>query len=190
MFPKPTKSRKKAVKTSAGKLYMVAVKGLPCVACGRDGPSEAHHTRSDSFGGRRASDFAVIPLCLECHRVGPNAFHNNKGYWEDRNGKDWSFIPDVLEILGIDTDVDPDTIATPADVCASSGFYSQQPRKLRRDTMLTKEQIQERLSDRVSTTVAKRIGVSTPTVNDLKRGKGNPSYKTLLLLSEYLEKHP
>jgi transcriptional regulator with XRE-family HTH domain len=56
--------------------------------------------------------------------------------------------------------------------------------------MLTKEEIKERLSDRSATVVAKRLGLNFATVNRVKSGEGNPTYKTISKLSDYLEKHP
>ena len=79
---------------------MRAVKALPCVVCGRAGPSDAHHCICDRYGTRRASDFDVIPLCKACHQDGPFAIHNGKASWVARNGPDWAFLPVVAEMLG------------------------------------------------------------------------------------------
>lgn len=104
-FPKPKKRTKSRVKTLKASLHLMRVKQLPCVVCGVS-PCDAHHCRSDSFGGGRASDYATIPLCKEHHQVGPDAFHANKGKWERENGPDWSYISEMLEMLGIDTSKD------------------------------------------------------------------------------------
>ena len=56
--------------------------------------------------------------------------------------------------------------------------------------MLTKEEIKARLEDRSATFVAKKLGLNFATVNRVKSGTGNPTYTTLVKLSEYLEKHP
>jgi hypothetical protein len=48
---------------------MLAVKLLPCAACGRHGPSNAHHRNCKTMG-RKASDFETIPLCDEHHVSG------------------------------------------------------------------------------------------------------------------------
>lgn len=55
--------------------------------------------------------------------------------------------------------------------------------------MLTLEQIRERLKDRRLTVVSKEIGVSYPAVLAIAKGESdNPNYKTIELLSDYLEK--
>ena len=56
--------------------------------------------------------------------------------------------------------------------------------------MLTKEDIKKRLEDRSATFIAKKLGLSFGTVNNLKIGKGEPNYSTLVKLSDYLENHP
>lgn len=92
--------------SDAEKQHMGMIKMQRCCGCGKPGPNEAHHCRSDSFGGKRASGYATISLCPDCHRLGVNAFHRNKGGWEAEHGPDWSFIPVMLELLGIDINVD------------------------------------------------------------------------------------
>jgi len=108
MYPKPIKRKKvktgmkrkmRIVKTHKAALHLMNVKGQPCADCGCSGPVEAHHCRSDSFGGKRSNDFATIPLCEECHRTGPHAFHNGKASWEDRNSKDYALIPQTLQAI-------------------------------------------------------------------------------------------
>jgi len=93
-----------AAKPRAAVRHLAAVKDLPCAVCGAGGGSEAHHCRSNSFGGGRASDFATISLCIPCHRIGPMAFHVDKHGWEDRNCKDFAFLPWVLDQLGYGTE--------------------------------------------------------------------------------------
>lgn len=51
------------------------VRGQPCVACGREGPSEAHHHTHRRGLGQRASDVDAMPLCSGCHWD----FHNAQG---------------------------------------------------------------------------------------------------------------
>lgn len=81
--------------TAAGRRHMGRVKRLPCVICGRRGPSDAHHCRSD---GMARDDFKTIPLCKECHQ-GQNGYHNAKETWEATNGKDYEFLPVVADML-------------------------------------------------------------------------------------------
>ncbi len=106
MDPKPIKRKKvrtgmkrtmRRVRTHKAHAHLGEVKSLPCAICGRWGPSDAHHVRSDSLGRPRSNDFATIPLCKECHQTGPEAFHNGKSSWEDRNCKDYALIPQTLQ---------------------------------------------------------------------------------------------
>jgi hypothetical protein len=87
-----------------GLRYMGYVKQLPCVACGKPGPSEAHHCYHDRYGTRKASDFDVIPLCPACHRTDRLSVHNAKATWRETHGPDHGFIPqvrgDVADIFG------------------------------------------------------------------------------------------
>ena len=83
-----------AAQIRAGKEYMARVKELPCAACGKPGPSDAHHCICGRFGTNRASDFDTIPLCVECHRYPyPGAIHSGKASWVAVHGPDHGFIP-------------------------------------------------------------------------------------------------
>lgn len=55
--------------------WLDMVRKRPCMNCGLPGPSTVHHI-AGSFGSKKTSDYAVIPLCLErgCHQ----AFENDK----------------------------------------------------------------------------------------------------------------
>lgn len=54
--------------------YLNEVRKLPCLACGKSGPSHAHHVRSRGAGGK--DDYwNVIALCENCHVVGAHAWH-------------------------------------------------------------------------------------------------------------------
>lgn len=97
MDPKPVKRRKSRKKSSDGISYMLRVKELGCVVCGAWGPSDAHHVHSDHFGRPKSSDFATIPLCKQCHQTGEYAFHRRQATWEERNCKDYAFIPEALQ---------------------------------------------------------------------------------------------
>ena len=93
-------------KSDAEHRHLRRVKELPCVCCNHPAPSDAHHVMSDRHGRPKASDYATIPVCKECHQNGRFAFHNDKSAWEKKHGKDWAFIPLVLAKLGIPTDFD------------------------------------------------------------------------------------
>lgn len=82
----------------AGKLHMAKVAQLACVICGR-WPVEVHHCKSGRFSQRRSSDFETIPLCPDCHRTGPNAYHAGQASWEAANGPDYEFLPVVADAL-------------------------------------------------------------------------------------------
>ena len=75
------------------------VKQCSCVVCSRPGPSDAHHCRSGSYGGKRPDGFKTIPLCKLCHTDGPVAFHVDKKGWEKRNGFDYEYLPVVADML-------------------------------------------------------------------------------------------
>jgi len=92
--PKPT-----AAERAAGRAHMARVKALPCVACGKPGPSDAHHCIHDRFSQRKASDFETIPLCKYCHQWGPNAIHNRPAKWRRINGADHEFLPVVAGMI-------------------------------------------------------------------------------------------
>ena len=56
---------------------------LPCVACGADPPSEAHHVEARKYGGVGGDDSRCVPLCRPCHRR-----HDHMGalsFWESIN---------------------------------------------------------------------------------------------------------
>lgn len=91
--PKPERG------TKAAKEHLHRVKQLPCVICRKPGPSDAHHVICDRFGTNKVSDFDVIPLCKNCHQVGPNAIHENKRLWVERNGPDHGYIETVRKWL-------------------------------------------------------------------------------------------
>jgi len=75
------------------------VKSLPCCICNAPAPSDAHHCFSQRFGQRKTGHMQVIPLCKNCHQVGPNAIHNSKRAWEDRNGFDFEYIAQTREAV-------------------------------------------------------------------------------------------
>ena len=67
--------------------YKAWIRTLPCLACGIEGRSEAAHTGSDGGMSQRASDYSVVPLCADCHRQNPGAYHRvGKRAFERRNG--------------------------------------------------------------------------------------------------------
>jgi len=91
--PKPERGTAKA------RAHMARVKQLPCVICGKPGPSDVHHVICDRYGTSRASDFDTIPLCKAHHQDGPEAIHNGKASWVAKHGPDHGFLPLVAEML-------------------------------------------------------------------------------------------
>lgn len=52
--------------------HLSFVRQLPCIHCTAPAPSEAHHIKGiGHFSGAamKASDFATMPLCRDCHRM-------------------------------------------------------------------------------------------------------------------------
>lgn len=94
-------AKKSAQKSSpegrAAREYMGYVKLLPCVICGKWGPSDAHHCFHDRYGTSKESDWDVIPLCKLCHQDGPEAIHKIKRTWMEMHGPDHGFISQVAE---------------------------------------------------------------------------------------------
>lgn len=100
------KTPKLAKGSAEGRKHMARVAQLPCVACRRPGPSEVHHVICDRFSQRRAGDKDTIPLCPECHRLGPGAIHQNKRAWVETHGPDYGFLPVVAAWLDETTEID------------------------------------------------------------------------------------
>lgn len=63
--------------------YLAWIRTLPCAVCGRS--SEAHHEpRKGLGGGGDWHDRKTIPLCPDCHTMGPQARHHfgKLSHWE------------------------------------------------------------------------------------------------------------
>jgi hypothetical protein len=56
--------------------YRAWIRSLPCAACGIEPAGEAAHTGKDGGMRQKASDFSCIPLCRDCHTIGPHAYHS------------------------------------------------------------------------------------------------------------------
>jgi hypothetical protein len=69
--------------------YRAWIRSLPCATCGIEPAGEAAHTGSDGGMKQKASDFSCIPLCRNCHTMGPNAYHRvGKKEFERRHKMD------------------------------------------------------------------------------------------------------
>jgi hypothetical protein len=49
--------------------YRRLVAELPCINCGRQGPSQCAHANTGKGAGIKASDLETFPLCPACHRA-------------------------------------------------------------------------------------------------------------------------
>lgn len=85
--------------------HMGRVKALPCVVCGKHGPSDAHHVIHGRFSSAKPSGFNTIPLCKEHHQNGPDAIHNGKATWAAKHGPDYGFLP-VVKAQLTDMEID------------------------------------------------------------------------------------
>jgi hypothetical protein len=69
------------------KAYLAWIREMPCIACDIAGRSEAAHTGTDGGMSQKASDYSCVPLCADCHRQAPGAYHRvGKGTFERRHG--------------------------------------------------------------------------------------------------------
>ena len=90
--PKPEKAKRDPVRLGR-------VKQLPCVICKAPPPSDAHHCISGRYSQRKAPDSMTIPLCKQHHQQGPDAIHNDKAGWIERNGNDFEYLAVVADML-------------------------------------------------------------------------------------------
>lgn len=96
----PRRSKKRAAYMASddrqrGLEHMGLVKCLPCIICGKPGPSEAHHVEGDKMP---RDDLRTIPLCPPCH-TGPDGYHKAKRSWVAANGPDYELLPAVQIML-------------------------------------------------------------------------------------------
>lgn len=49
--------------------YLNYVRSLPCICCGKQHRSDAHHLKDNRLGGisQKSPDWSAMPLCHECH---------------------------------------------------------------------------------------------------------------------------
>lgn len=113
--PLPRVSKKRAARAVseqglADAAYLDGVRGLPCIACGRVGATEAHHCRDtppyDEQGlydrlpaaGRKSGNRDTIPLCGPdgCHRK----YHLERAQFHADHGPDYGFIGVTRATLG------------------------------------------------------------------------------------------
>lgn len=64
------------------KQYMDTVASLGCIITGK--PAELHHPRCLGSAGKKSSDWHVVPLSTELHRL----YHENPSYFEMKCGRE------------------------------------------------------------------------------------------------------
>jgi len=74
---KPLRQAKSATRNGPPRdeAYKAWIRMLPCLGCHREGQSEAAHTGTDGGMSMKASDYSCVPLCSDCHRQAPGAYH-------------------------------------------------------------------------------------------------------------------
>jgi hypothetical protein len=68
----PTRERRGPSRDVA---YRAWIRTLSCAACGSARNIEAAHTGRDGGMSIKSSDYSCIPLCSDCHRQAPHAYH-------------------------------------------------------------------------------------------------------------------
>lgn len=78
--PEPSPRRKTSALHRGGpsrdEEYKRWIRSLRCATCGRRPRSEAAHVGHDGGKGIKCSDYATIPLCPSCHRIGQDSYHS------------------------------------------------------------------------------------------------------------------
>lgn len=83
--------------TKAEKKYMDRVASLPCAVCGAE-PVELHHFREGQGMSQRASNYLVIPLCVECHR-GSIGLHGDRTRMRILKVDEMDLLAQTIEML-------------------------------------------------------------------------------------------
>lgn len=94
-YPKPPKSGKKPKKplpkrskrwkpaSRKERSHLTLIKSLPCCACGKAAPSQAHHICE---GGKRLGHMFTLPLCFLCHEGNFCSIGNTKKSFIEKYG--------------------------------------------------------------------------------------------------------
>jgi hypothetical protein len=73
--------KSKYARRARDRAYLVWIRSLPCLICGRR-PSEAAHLAARAFG-QKCSDRETGPLCAWDHRLGPHSHHAlGRKFWQ------------------------------------------------------------------------------------------------------------
>lgn len=94
--------RPKLLPSALARMHMGRVAELGCIICRR--PAEVHHCRAYAGGGQKASDFHVIGLCPDHHRLGGSgiAFHAGPQSFARKFGTEPELLLRTLQRLGFD----------------------------------------------------------------------------------------
>lgn len=86
--------------TKAELRHMEQVAALGCIICRR--PAELHHPRKGMGLGQRNSNWTVIPLCPDHHRIGGIgvAIHAGQRTWEAKFGTEAELLEKVRHEIG------------------------------------------------------------------------------------------
>lgn len=100
---KPLDKRgKKRPKTAEQERWMDRVAQLGCIICDNN-LVVLHHITTLRLGyGRKSSNFAVLPLCFNCHDadIKEQSLHEDISGWENRNGTQIDCLRKVYNWLG------------------------------------------------------------------------------------------
>lgn len=86
--------------------HLNKVASMGCIVCINEGygqtPAEIHHIGNATMG-KRASNFEVIPLCANHHRLGGHgvAVHAGRKTWEQNFGTEKELLEQVKSYLNL-----------------------------------------------------------------------------------------
>ncbi|TKI06394.1 Ref family recombination enhancement nuclease [Martelella alba] len=92
----------------AESLHMARVADMGCIVCKNvfnvHSLAEIHHLRTGQGAGQRASNYQVIPLCPQHHRLGGYgvAIHAGQKEWERRYGTELELLAQVEQLLELE----------------------------------------------------------------------------------------
>ena len=96
-----TKGKKKS-KTAEEERWMDKVAQIGCIICDNN-LVLLHHITTLRLGfGRKSSNFAVLPLCHNCHdaKIKGQSIHEGVDDWEKKNGTQIEWLRKVYSWLG------------------------------------------------------------------------------------------
>ena len=98
---KHTKGKKKA-KTAEEERWMKRVAEIGCIICENNHVILHHITTLRLGAGRKSSNFAVLPLCFNCHdaKIKERSIHEDIEEWEKRNGTQIEWLRKIYKWLG------------------------------------------------------------------------------------------